>query len=105
MLLTSFNFMNTEQLQITHVTFNIANDNLIVTVANTGTVDVTITSVTITGNGITSTDALAANVIFDVAGTTTSMVIDIQGDMFAGSIYNIELLSSKGNKFTCTDVA
>lgn len=54
----------------------------------------------VTGTGVTGTDALAANVIFDVDGTTTSMVVAIQGSLSVGNSYNIELLTSKGNRYT-----
>ena len=101
----SFNFMQTEQIQITQVSFDTTTNDITIRVQNTGTVDVTIISATVTGSGVTSTDDLTANEIFDADGTNTSMVIHVQGTLSAGSLYNVELLSAKGNKFTYTETA
>jgi flagellin-like protein len=101
----TFQFMETEQLQITSVTFDTAVDGgIIASVRNTGTTDVIIISAKVTGNGVTSTADLAADVTIP-AGGVAPVPAGIIGQMSAGTAYNVELLSSKGNKFSYTETA
>jgi flagellin-like protein len=103
----SFNFMNTENLQITNVAFSGATDNAInVTVLNTGTTDVTIVSCTVTGLGAGGAGTIdTPDPALIGEGESEDLDITLAGTWTAGNLYNIELLSSKGNKFTYTATA
>ena len=102
----TFQFMETEQITITSMTFTenaSGNDTILVAVLNTGTTDVIITgTVTVTGNGMDAASTALAPVI---AGNTGSFTVQLNGELAAGSPYNVELLSTKGNKFTYTATA
>jgi hypothetical protein len=69
---------------------------------NTGTTDVVVSSATVTGPGITAT-SMSSN-IFD-KGSSESVTLTLTGAYTSGSAYNIELLSTKGNKFSYTTTA
>ena len=96
-----FTFMQTEQLTITSVAF-VNPTSLTVNLMNTGTTDVTISSVTVTGLGVTKANLSSATV---AAGGTASFTVTITGELVSGVAYNVELLSSKGNKFSYTSTA
>ncbi|MFC1486503.1 archaellin/type IV pilin N-terminal domain-containing protein [Thermoproteota archaeon] len=103
----TFNFMETEQMSITSVTFTDNTsptlDTITVYVQNTGTTDIEISeTAAATGNGITGASTVAGPV---TAGGTASFVVTLTGELEAGSLYNVELLSTKGNKFSYTDTA
>jgi len=100
-------FIETEQLTITSVTFtdNTAPtaDEISVNVQNTGSTDVSVTAtVTVTGQGITGASTVAATV---PKGESAIFTVTLTGELEAGSSYNIELISTKGNKFTYNDTA
>ena len=100
-------FIETEQLTITSVTFtdNTAPtaDEISVNVQNTGSTDVSVTAtVTVTGQGITGASTVAATVL---KGESAQFTVTLTGELEAGSSYNIELISTKGNKFTYNDTA
>jgi flagellin-like protein len=100
----TFTFMETEELKITGVAFDTtggSNGGMNVTVLNTGTTDVVITSATVAGLGITGTPAIIGSPV--TIGKGLSVELDINaGAWSAGNAYNVELLSTKGNKFTYT---
>ena len=103
----TFQFMETEQITITSMTFtNIGvtdGGTIVVAVLNTGTTDVIITSVvTVTGNNVTAGSTVQASV---TAGNPGAFIVTLTGELAAGSPYNVELLSTKGNKFTYTATA
>jgi flagellin-like protein len=101
----TFTFMETEEIKITSVTFAGASSNgLNVTVMNTGTTDVVISGVTVTGSGAGTATLNAATYTIAKGGTNT-VDINLSGTYSDGVAYNIELLSTKGNKFTYTDTA
>jgi flagellin-like protein len=94
----TFTFMETEELKITSVEFA-ADGTITVNLRNTGTTDVSLISAT---GGTATEDYVPAEPI--LAGSPGS--VDITGAEFAkGSSYLIEVLSSKGNKFTYTATA
>lgn len=104
----TFTFMETEELKITSIEFTSAsalNDTITVNVLNTGTSDISIVAaVSVSGLNVTGGTTTAATVgkgdtaIFVVAFTSPE-------EWCEGRTYNVELLSSKGNKFTYTDTA
>jgi len=103
----TYTFMETEQLTITSITFtdNTAPtaDTITVNVQNTGTTDVSITATaTVTGQGITGASTVAATVL---KGESAQFTVTLTGELEAGSSYNIELISTKCNKFTYNDTA
>jgi len=103
----TFTFMETEQLTITSVTFtdntSPTADTITVNVQNTGTTDVTIqATVSVTGSGVTGGTTTAATV---AKGASDSFTVTLTGELADGTSYNIELLSTKGNKFSYTDTA
>jgi len=93
-----FTFMETEELKITSVTFK-DSTSLTVNLINTGTTDVTITSVSVSGSGVTGAALSSATV---VTGGTGSFDVTITGELVSGVAYSVALLSSKGNKFSYT---
>ncbi len=98
----SFNFMNTEQLTITSVTFGSANTTIVASVQNTGTVDVIINDATVTGKDVTGASVTSTTI---GEGDTGTITITVTGTWTAGNLYNIELLSTKGNKFAYSETA
>jgi len=99
----TFTFMETEELKITSVSFNTANDVITVNLQNTGTTDVIISSVTVTGGNVTS--ASLTTTTFTKGGSGTIAVNASTNTIMAGTSYNVELLSTKGNKFSYTATA
>jgi hypothetical protein len=101
----TFTFMETEELKIASVTFGTDNSTITVKVQNTGTTDVSIiAAVTVTGYGVTGGTTTSATV--GKGDTATFTVTLIGSEQWSeGKSYNVELLSSKGNKFTYTDTA
>ena len=97
----TFNFMATEQLKITNLTFPAGMIN--VTMLNTGTNTITITEVHVNnGANLISTASPAWSGVIGANGNAT------EAFTFAwtnGAQYEIELKSSKGNQFTYTGTA
>jgi flagellin-like protein len=94
----TFTFMETEELKITSVNFA-SGGGITVNLRNTGTTDVAVISAT---GGGTTTDYDPVESI--TAGTPDS--VGITGATFEqGNSYLIEVLTSKGNKFTYTATA
>jgi len=100
----TFTFMETEELKITTVSYmtNATGSYAIVTVMNTGTTDVVINSATVTGPGITS--ATIASTSFS-KGTTNPVTLTLDAAYTTGSAYKVEILSTKGNRFSYTGTA
>jgi flagellin-like protein len=100
----SFNFMSTEQLTITGVTFGTNSTTIQVHALNTGTVDVIVSGCTVTGNGVNATSVTVPVTIGE--GETADVDITItEGQWSATYLYNIELVSTKGNVFAYSDTA
>jgi len=97
----TFTFMETEQITITSVEFDLDDDVITVNVQNTGTTDVTLVSATVSGATVTADDldtvAKGDDESFDITLTAD--------DLSAGTAYNIQILSTKGNKFAYTATA
>jgi len=99
----TFTFMATEELKITSLDFDTTTDVITVNYINTGTTDVTISGATVTGGNVTS--ATLSEVTLD-KGSSGSIDVTVSANtLIEGITYNVELLSSKGNKFTYTDTA
>jgi flagellin-like protein len=101
----SFNFMATENLSITKVTFasnNATTSLATVSVRNTGTTDVIITDASVIGYNVTAA-TVASTTIGE--GTSGTVSLTLTGWWVAGNLYNIELLSSKGNQFSYAETA
>ena len=96
----SFNFMNTEQGQVTNLAF--AADSITATFKNTGTSPITLTEVWVNGVKITAaTDpALSQSV-----GDNSELQISIPYTVVAGAQYEVRLVSSKGNSFPRSSTA
>jgi flagellin-like protein len=100
----SFNFMNTEQLTITEVSFA-SSTTIDVTVQNTGTTDIVISGVDVTGLNVTGA-SLDSGTVTVLKGESENIDITVTGDgIVTASLYQIELLSSKGNKFSYSETA
>jgi len=99
----TFTFMATEEIKITSVTFAGASSNgLNVTVMNTGTTDVVISGITVTGSGAGTATLNAATYTIPKGSAYDGIDINLSGTYTDGVAYNVELLSTKGNKFTYT---
>jgi flagellin-like protein len=98
----SIGFMETEQITITNAQFDVVNDQITLTLSNTGTTDVSITSAVINGQ---NADAFTepAQVLKNSDGTTVT--VSASQDIQSGDTYQIRLLSSKGNYFPYNAVA
>jgi len=98
----TFTFMATEELKITSMTFGTNNRTIEVNVLNTGTTDVSIvTAVSVSGLNVTGGTTVADTVGKGVTGTFNVTLTGTE-KWCEGASYNIELLSTKGNKFTYT---
>ena len=108
-------FMETEELRITSIAFtnstapSYLNNNITVNVQNTGTTDISIVAtVTVSGLNVTGGTTGAATVgkgesdTFNVILTETT---EPPEEWCEGASYKVELLSSKGNKFSYTATA
>jgi flagellin-like protein len=101
----SFNFMATENLSMTKVTFaagNATHTSATVTARNTGTTDVVITDASVVGYNVTAASVSETTIGEGTQGTIT---ITLTGQWVTGNLYNIELLSSKGNQFSYSETA
>jgi flagellin-like protein len=107
----TFNFMATEQGQISNLQFTTTNpQNITVTFLNTGTTPITITQVWI--NNVqqvgpfmwnttnTSTYTITANSVATCGITTFTGIT-----LVSGAQYEVKLVSSKGNTFPRTSLA
>jgi flagellin-like protein len=99
----TFTFMNTEELKITSVTFDTTSDIITVNYQNTGTSDVTVSGVTVTGGNVTSASLTEETLEKGTSGSISVQASD--NTIIAGTTYNVELLSTKGNKFSYTETA
>ena len=103
----TFTFMETEELKITTSTLNsttAASPAISLFVVNSGSEDVTLASVKVSGGGETETVATTDPI---TAGGSATIDIDLTGDvtLVAGTSYTIELVTSKGNVFTIKGTA
>ena len=103
----TFTFMETEEMKITSVNFSTVGSNgyLNVTVMNTGTTDIILSAVTVSGSGITTTSTIVGTTANVDKGLAPTIDIDLGGAWAAGKAYTVELISSKGNKFAYTATA
>ena len=95
-------FMQTEEIKITSVKFVPGTYPLRyinVTLTNTGTTDVTISEFWV--NGVQQT-GMTYSATGGVIAKNTAMTAQVAYDWAAGSSYNVQLKSSKGNTFPYT---
>jgi len=102
----TFNFMATEQGQVTNLQFSTTANTILITFNNTGTTAITITSawvnnIQVQTNAITGSpyDLNAAVPANSGSQYTVNMTI------VSGNQYSVTLESSKGNKFSSTGTA
>jgi hypothetical protein len=98
----TYPFVETEQLIFPKIDFVNSGSAINMTVRNTGTVDVTITLATVTGYNRTGSSLTSKTI---EKAKTEIISITLTGNWVAGKSYNIEILSSKGNKFSYTATA
>ena len=96
----SVNFMATEQLTITNVQFK-AGNAIELTVRNSGSANITISSATV--NGVDATVTGAPVVV--VANSPGTITLTPSPAWATGNTYQIRLMSAKGNYFPYTAVA
>ena len=95
----SSSFMQTEQASITNVAFS-GTRTVTLTVSNSGSTNITISSATVNGVAATFTGATV------VANTgNNQVVLTMASDWAAGSTYQIKLVSAKGTAFPYSVVA
>ena len=100
-------FMGTEEIKITSVKFQGATPDktMNVTLTNTGTTDVTISELWVNGaqqSGMTYWETDGAVEDDAVIGKNSAMTVQVDYPWAAGSSYNIQLKSTKGNTFPYT---
>ena len=105
----TFQFMDTEQIQVTNLAFS-DDDSVTATLMNTGTTDVIIGAATVSGYNITTTTfTITGNSVTILEGQSGSVPITFTAgasDGFvAGHTYTVELVSAKANKFTYSETA
>jgi flagellin-like protein len=100
----SIGFMDTEQITITNAQLDASTDTITLTLSNTGTTDVTITSAVV--NGVNADVSGTTLVLKNTDGSQiTVSSTDANWDIESGSTYQIRLLSAKGNYFPYNAVA
>jgi flagellin-like protein len=100
-------FTETEQLNIVSLSFDTTNNDITVSYQNTGTSDIILTSATVTG-GLVNGTTLDSSPVTCTKGSTSTFTVSVtlsSGNLVEGTAYNVEVLSSKGNKFQYTDTA
>jgi flagellin-like protein len=95
----TFQFTNTEQIQITNMSFG--TNSIAVTVNNTGTSPVTINEAWVNNAKQSITNPVLPKDILANAG----IVLNITTTITTGYNYQVKLVSSKGNAFLYTAVA
>ena len=96
----SFNFMATEQGQLTNLGFT-GNNNIAITFQNTGTTPITVNEVWV--NGVKQT-GVSPSVPITVDGNSQQAIV-ITYTVVSGYQYEVKLVSAKGNAFLRTGVA
>lgn len=97
----SLGFMNTEELKITSVTFDVDSDVITVIANNAGTTAVTINAVWVNNvaqSNLTFTPATGTA----AANSGLTIEINYDGGVETGASYQIKLISAKGNTFIYT---
>jgi flagellin-like protein len=102
----TFNFMATEQGQITNLSFSTSPSSVLITFNNTGTNPITINEVWINNNKQTGTlswtGTSTGTTINGNSGATCNVTSTTGVTITAGSQYEVKLVSSKGNTFVRT---
>jgi len=96
----SMGFMETEQLTITNAVFDADLDTITLTVRNTGTIDIVITSAVVNGE-----NAASVSTDPDPVPKNGQATVTVSAPVESGSTYQIRLLSTKGNYFPYNAVA
>jgi len=92
----TFTFMGTEQLQITYVAFGGTNNQVNVTMMNTGTTPVTLSEVWVGPSRFTATETVPSN------GNLTKV---ISFNWSNGYNYQVKIVTTKGNQYYYSAVA
>jgi flagellin-like protein len=99
----SIGFMETEQMSIVNAQFTGTSD-ITLSVRNTGTVDITITSATVNGQSA-SVNATQTTPVTVAKNSEATIVVGMAAAWDHGSTYQLRLLSTKGNYFPYNAVA
>lgn len=94
----SIGFIDTEQLVITNANFDVDADTITLTVRNTGTTDVTLTSAVVNGENASINATI-------VPKNSEGTQITVGALVEPGNTYQIRLVSAKGNYFLYNAVA
>ena len=97
----TFQFTNTEQINITNMQFSVTSGWIYVIANNTGTSPVTINEVWVNGVKKTTTNPSLPSMI----AANTGLALNVTTAVVSGYNYEIKLVSSKGNPFLYTAVA
>jgi flagellin-like protein len=100
----SFNFMATEQGQVTNLQFNPTANTITVTFQNTGTTPITIKEVWVNNQLATGLWTIS-NTIGDNSQDTCTITPPTGITITAGNQYEVKLVSAKGNAFPRTGTA
>ncbi len=103
----TFSFTSTEQGQITQLQFSTNPQSILVTFNNTGTSAITITQLWVNNAQISDSNIVTTygpNIGSSVAANSGAQ-LNVTTSVTSGASYQVELLSSKGNKFTSTGTA
>ena len=87
-------FMNTKELTVTEMTFNATSNQIVVSVSNTGTSDVTVGIVKVNGGTITSDDWAASAAPIEAGDNTQDVTINCT--VTAGNKYKVDLYETGG---------
>jgi flagellin-like protein len=98
----TFNFMATEQGQLTNLQFSTSPGSILITFNNTGTSAITVNEVWV--NGIKKTTFTSGTIPYSVPANQGYMW-NVTTTVVSGYQYSVTLVSAKGNKFTSTGTA
>jgi len=102
----TFTFMATEEMTITTASFNAARTGINMTVLNSGTSEIVLSAATVTGSGVTGASSIVGSPqTITNTGAAVSVNINVGGTAVAGNSYLVELISTKGNKYSYTVIA
>jgi flagellin-like protein len=95
----TINFMATEELKITSMTFDVDAGTITIIVHNQGTTGATVNKVWVNGSPV-ETDALPITI-----GANSDATFTIDYDLNTGSNYLVKIVTAKSNPFVSTGIA
>jgi hypothetical protein len=101
----TMNFMETSELTITQMTFDTANDNITLSITNSGTSDVVVSQVRVNGNPATSF-TMTPSTGFTAGSTDGTIELNYATGVNPGSKYAVSLFANDGTMIgSYTDTA